>query len=159
MVIVGNTIRLDIQNRRDEIEVTKLVGGSDAFVRRPFLYNGVWYGLGGAVIAWVITAASPSPSCASPSAGWPASTAAAFELGALGPKASAVLLLSGVVLGWLGSYIAATPAPARDRADLIGPCRVNLGYRSTGYATGSRQPAAPRGRNLSAPLALQSLDC
>ena len=49
MVIVGNTIRLDIQNRRDEIEVTKLVGGSDAFVRRPFLYNGFWYGLGGAV--------------------------------------------------------------------------------------------------------------
>ena len=47
MVIVGNTIRLDIQNRRDEIEVTKLVGGSDAFVRRPFLYNGVWYGLAG----------------------------------------------------------------------------------------------------------------
>ena len=47
LVIVGNTIRLDIENRRDEIEVTKLVGGSDAFVRRPFLYNGVWYGLGG----------------------------------------------------------------------------------------------------------------
>ena len=48
MVIVGNTIRLDIQNRRHEIEVTKLVGGSDAFVRRPFLYSGVWYGVGGA---------------------------------------------------------------------------------------------------------------
>ncbi len=47
LVIVGNTIRLDIENRRDEIEVTKLVGGSDAFVRRPFLYTGVWYGLGG----------------------------------------------------------------------------------------------------------------
>jgi cell division transport system permease protein len=47
LVIIGNTIRLDIENRRDEIEVTKLVGGSDAFVRRPFLYNGVWYGLGG----------------------------------------------------------------------------------------------------------------
>ncbi len=45
-MIVGNTIRLDIENRRDEIEVTKLVGGSDAFVRRPFLYNGVWYGIG-----------------------------------------------------------------------------------------------------------------
>jgi cell division transport system permease protein len=40
LVIVGNTIRLDIENRRDEIEVTKLVGGSDAFVRRPFLYSG-----------------------------------------------------------------------------------------------------------------------
>ena len=50
-MIIGNTIRLDIENRRDEIEVTKLVGGSDAFVRRPFLYNGVWYGLGGALVA------------------------------------------------------------------------------------------------------------
>ncbi|MDH4312960.1 MAG: permease-like cell division protein FtsX, partial [Gammaproteobacteria bacterium] len=39
LVIIGNTIRLDIENRRGEIEVTKLVGGSDAFVRRPFLYN------------------------------------------------------------------------------------------------------------------------
>ena len=54
LVIVGNTIRLDIENRRDEIEVTKLVGGSDAFVRRPFLYNGVWYGLGGGLIAWLV---------------------------------------------------------------------------------------------------------
>src|SRR5690606_15118606 len=56
IVIVGNTIRLDIQNRRPEIEVTKLVGGSDAFVRRPFLYSGFWYGIGGAVIAWIIVA-------------------------------------------------------------------------------------------------------
>jgi len=48
VVIIGNTIRLDILNRRAEIEVTKLVGGSDGFVRRPFLYGGIWYGLGGA---------------------------------------------------------------------------------------------------------------
>ena len=56
LVIVGNTIRLDIENRRDEIEVTKLVGGSNAFVRRPFLYNGLWYGLGGGLVAWAIVA-------------------------------------------------------------------------------------------------------
>ena len=54
LVIIGNTIRLDIENRRNEIEVTKLVGGSDAFVRRPFLYNGVWYGVGGALVAGLI---------------------------------------------------------------------------------------------------------
>ena len=47
VVIIGNTIRLDIQNRRDEIEVTKLIGASDAFVRRPFLWTGFWYGLFG----------------------------------------------------------------------------------------------------------------
>ena len=56
VAIIGNTIRLDIENRRSEIEVTKLVGGSDAFVRRPFLYNGVWYGLGGGTIAWLTVA-------------------------------------------------------------------------------------------------------
>jgi cell division transport system permease protein len=107
MVIVGNTIRLDIQNRRDEIEVTKLVGGSDAFVRRPFLYNGFWYGLGGAVTAWIITliAIAVLREPIGRLAGLYGST---FELGALGPEASAVLLASGIALGWLGSYIAAT---------------------------------------------------
>ena len=51
IVIIGNTIRLDIQNRREEIEVTKLIGASNAFVRRPFLYSGLWYGLGGGLLA------------------------------------------------------------------------------------------------------------
>ncbi len=45
VVIIGNTIRLDIENRRDEIEVTKLIGATNAFVRRPFLWTGFWYGL------------------------------------------------------------------------------------------------------------------
>ena len=45
VIIIGNTIRLDIQNRREEIEVTKLIGASNAFVRRPFLWSGFWYGL------------------------------------------------------------------------------------------------------------------
>jgi cell division transport system permease protein len=44
LAIVGNTIRLEINGRRAEIEVTKLVGGSNAFVRRPFLYSGLWQG-------------------------------------------------------------------------------------------------------------------
>ena len=47
VLIVGNTIRLDIQNRRDEIEVAKLIGATDGFIRRPFLYSGFWYGLFG----------------------------------------------------------------------------------------------------------------
>jgi cell division transport system permease protein len=51
IIIIGNTIRLDIQNRRDEIEVTKLIGASNAFVRRPFLWGGFWYGLFGALLA------------------------------------------------------------------------------------------------------------
>lgn len=52
LLIVGNTIRLSIENRRAEIEVVKLVGGTDSFVRRPFLYTGLWYGLGGGMLAW-----------------------------------------------------------------------------------------------------------
>lgn len=51
IVIIGNTIRLDIQNRREEIEVTKLIGASNAFVRRPFLWSGIWYGLFGGALA------------------------------------------------------------------------------------------------------------
>lgn len=51
IVVIGNTIRLDIENRRDEIEVTKLIGASNAFVRRPFLWTGFWYGLFGGLMA------------------------------------------------------------------------------------------------------------
>jgi cell division transport system permease protein len=58
LLIVGNTIRLDIQNRRSEIEVAKLIGASNAFIRRPFLYIGLWYGLCGGLLAWLLTAVS-----------------------------------------------------------------------------------------------------
>ena len=58
LLIVGNTIRLDIQNRRAEIEVSKLIGASDAFIRRPFLYTGLWYGLSGGLLAWLLTSIS-----------------------------------------------------------------------------------------------------
>lgn len=51
LLIVGNTIRLAILNRREEIQVIKLVGATDAFIRRPFLYTGFWYGLMAGVIA------------------------------------------------------------------------------------------------------------
>lgn len=107
LVIVGNTIRLDIENRRDEIEVTKLVGGSDAFVRRPFLYNGAWYGLGGGAIAWLIVAivilvlGEPVRNIAG-------LYGSSFALQGLGSQGSLALVLGGIVLGWLGSFIAAT---------------------------------------------------
>ena len=54
LLIIGNTIRLDIQNRYQEIIVTKLIGATDAFIRRPFLYGGVWYGLFGGILSWLI---------------------------------------------------------------------------------------------------------
>ena len=51
LLIVGNTIRLAIQNRREEIEIIKLIGATNAFIRRPFLYTGLWYGIGGGIFA------------------------------------------------------------------------------------------------------------
>lgn len=107
MLIVGNTIRLDILNRRAEIEVMKLVGGSDGFVRRPFLYSGCWYGLGGGVLALVLV------SCAVAVVSGPAARLAAlygssFQLH--GPKvgASLAVVAGAGVLGWFGSWLAAS---------------------------------------------------
>lgn len=107
MVIVGNTIRLDIQNRRDEIEVTKLVGGSDAFVRRPFLYCGFWYGLGGAVVAWVLSGVVIA-ALREPIGRLAGLYDSGFALQGLGWHATLVLVGSGVALGWVGSFVAAT---------------------------------------------------
>jgi cell division transport system permease protein len=107
LVIVGNTIRLDIENRRDEIEVTKLVGGSNAFVRRPFLYNGVWYGLGGGLIAWLVVTVAVSL-LAEPVARIAGLYGSRFELAGLGVLGAGALVAGGIALGWLGSFIAAT---------------------------------------------------
>ncbi|MGF1868536.1 permease-like cell division protein FtsX [Photobacterium indicum] len=54
-LIVGNTLRLQVLNQKDRIQVMKMVGATDSFILRPYLYVGVWYGLIGAVIAWVLT--------------------------------------------------------------------------------------------------------
>lgn len=54
LLVIGNTIRLLIENRKEEILVIKLVGATDAFVRRPFLYAGFWFGLGGGLLASLI---------------------------------------------------------------------------------------------------------
>ncbi len=56
LLVVGNTIRLTILSRRQEIIVTKLIGATNTFIRRPFLYTGFWYGLMGAVLAWLLVA-------------------------------------------------------------------------------------------------------
>ncbi len=58
LLVIGNTIRLAIQNRRDEIVIIKLIGGTDTFIRRPFLYTGFWYGLFGGLIALLLVMTS-----------------------------------------------------------------------------------------------------
>jgi cell division transport system permease protein len=107
LVIVGNTIRLDIENRRGEIEVTKLVGGSDAFVRRPFLYNGVWYGVSGGLTAGVIVAIVVGVLSA-PVRRIAGLYGSQFELQGVEPTGWLALLAGGAALGWLGSFIVST---------------------------------------------------
>lgn len=58
LLVIGNTIRLAIQNRREEIVIIKLIGGTDRFIRRPFLYTGFWYGLFGGFIALALVMSS-----------------------------------------------------------------------------------------------------
>jgi cell division transport system permease protein len=106
LAVIGNTIRLEIQARRTEIEVTKLVGGSNAFVRRPFLYTGVLYGLGGALLAWGILALVLII-LREPVATLARLYGSRFVLQGLAPEDIGTLLGAGVVLGWLGAWISA----------------------------------------------------
>lgn len=105
LLSIGNTIRLAIENRRAEIEVVKLVGGTDGFVRRPFLYLGFWYGFGGAVLAWLMVQCSLL-FLSGPVDRLLRSYEDQFELIGLGGGTSLILLLSGAVLGILGATLA-----------------------------------------------------
>ncbi|MDD1793501.1 permease-like cell division protein FtsX [Enterovibrio sp. ZSDZ42] len=53
-LIVGNTLRLQVLNQKQEIQVMKLVGATDSYILRPYLYTGVWLALSGAVVAWIV---------------------------------------------------------------------------------------------------------
>ncbi len=105
MLIMGNTIRLAIENRRAEIEVVKLVGGTDGFVRRPFLYLGFWYGLGGAVIAFVLLEVSLL-ALSGPVEVLAQSYRDDFALQGPGFAGTLMLMLVGTLLGILGSMLA-----------------------------------------------------
>jgi len=106
VIVIGNTIRLDIQNRRDEIVVTKLIGASAGFIRRPFLYAGLWYGIGGGLLALALVGVSL----------WLAADGVArlaglygsgFRLSGLDWRESLIVLGTGAFLGWFGSWFAA----------------------------------------------------
>lgn len=106
LAVIGNTIRLEIQARRAEIEVTKLVGGSNAFVRRPFLYTGMLYGLGGALLAWGIIAVAVLV-LAVPVANLAHLYGSGYRLRGLALEDAGVLLAGGLLLGWLGAWLSA----------------------------------------------------
>jgi cell division transport system permease protein len=107
VLIVSNTIRLDILNRRAEIEVMKLVGASDGFARRPFLYSGIWYGLGGGLLALILVATA-AQLLAAPIEQLARLYGSAFRLGGLGALLGIEVLGLAVALAWLGSWLSAT---------------------------------------------------
>ena len=104
LLVVGNTVRLDIQSRREEIGVLQLLGASDGFIRRPFLYLGVWYGLGAGLLALCLIAAA-GWALREPLAALSASYGSQFALKGLDALHSGMVLLGTVLLGWLGARV------------------------------------------------------
>jgi cell division transport system permease protein len=112
LAVVGNTIRLEIYNRRAEIEVTKLVGGSNAFVRRPFLYTGLFYGVLGALLAaalvWLALYLLDEPVSR-----LARTYGSNFQLMLPRLRELGLLVAAGAVLGIVGAWLAAARHLAR----------------------------------------------
>jgi cell division transport system permease protein len=105
LLIIGNTIRLAIFNRKTEIEINKLFGATDAFVRRPFLYSGFIHGLLGGLIAWLLIVLSMKL-LDGPVARLAALYHSHFQLTGFSPGEFLALVLAGGVLGLAGSWLA-----------------------------------------------------
>jgi cell division transport system permease protein len=105
VLIIGNTIRLAVLSRREEIQVIKLVGGTNAFIRRPFLYTGLLQGAAGALVAWALVSLCLSL-LAGPIGVVADLYASDFRAEGLGGRGIAILVGVGALLGWLGSRIA-----------------------------------------------------
>ena len=104
ILVIGNTIRLAIENRRAEIVVTKLVGGTDAYVARPFLYTGLWYGVGGGLLA-VLLIALVLFGLRGPFNALVGAYSSDFSLGGLGLTNAFLVLVAAGLLGWLGAWV------------------------------------------------------
>ena len=104
LLVVGNTVRLDIQSRREEIGVLQLLGASDGFIRRPFVYLGAWYGLAAGALAlgllslaaWALQAAL---------AGSVGSYGSPFSLVGLDPLGATAVVAAATVIGWVGAWL------------------------------------------------------
>lgn len=105
LLVVGNTIRLAIQNRRKEIVVMKLIGGTDAFIRRPFLYTGFWYGLFGGIISWLLVSFTML-SISNPIEKLTTLYQNQFELNHMSLLTTLTLLMLSIFLGLVGSWFA-----------------------------------------------------
>jgi cell division transport system permease protein len=104
LLVVGNTVRLDIQSRREEIGVQQLLGATDGFIRRPFLYLGAWYGLAaGAFAIGLLTLAAIA--LRAPLAELASSYGSRFMLTGFDLPTALVVILGAAVLGWFGAGI------------------------------------------------------
>lgn len=115
VLVIGNTVRLDIRGRAHEIAVQELLGASAAFVRRPFLYAGAWYGLAAGFVAIVLVLVLEIV-LAAPVRDLVASYAGRLSLGGLGWVTLVLAWLVAIALGWLGAFIASSRHLARLRA-------------------------------------------
>lgn len=104
LLVVGNTVRLDIQSRREEIGVLQLLGATDGFIRRPFLYLGAWYGLAAGAVAIALLAAS-GMALRAPLAELAARYGSGFELSGFVPLHVAVVLVASLLLGLVGAGV------------------------------------------------------
>ena len=107
LLVVGNSVRLDILGRSDEISVMQLLGASSGFVRRPFLYTGLWYGAFSALIA-VLVVLIVEFTLLTPLTNLVSSYDHRFALHALGWLPAGASLGGGALLGWLGAWLAAS---------------------------------------------------
>ncbi|MCG6870910.1 MAG: permease-like cell division protein FtsX [Gammaproteobacteria bacterium] len=105
VLIVGNTVRLAVLNRREEIEIISLVGGTPAFIRRPFLYSGTLQGVFGAIMALLLVGFSLE-ALSGPVQALASLYGTGARLEGLDAAPSLGLVLGGGVLGWLASRIA-----------------------------------------------------
>ena len=105
LLVSGNTIRLGIESRREEIGITRLFGATDAFIRRPFLYTGLWYGLTAGGIACVLVAGA-TWLVARPAERLVTLYSSDFELVGLEPWSGLVLVAAGGLLGLGGAWVA-----------------------------------------------------
>ncbi len=112
IAVVGNTIRLEVRSRAAQIEVTQLVGGSAAFVRRPFLYTGALYGLIAGLIAWGIVEGAHR-ALAADVARLAAAYGQSFALRGPSIRELGALAVVGIGLGWLGAALASAREIAR----------------------------------------------
>jgi len=104
VLIVGNTIRLAILNQQDAIAIMKLVGATDSFIQRPFLYSGIWYGIFGGLLSWLAVSllAQYLTSAISNLTNLYQSN---FQLQGLALNEAFLLIAFAVLLGLVGSYI------------------------------------------------------